>query len=77
MATVYCAFLLRCWRLAGGQQRLEVQQISSGERIVVTSAAAALAWVTARTDDTAAVPATRAEGGATVPGALGDGDPDA
>ena len=74
MASMYCAFLVRCWYLAGGQQRLEVQQISSGERTVVTSATAALDWITARTG--AAVPATRSEGGEHVPGAMGEGDTD-
>ena len=76
MATEYCAFLVRCWRLAGGQQRLEVQQISSGERTVVTSAAAALAWITARTGAAASVRATRSEGREPVPGAMGEGEAD-
>ena len=50
MASMYCAFLVRCWRLAAGQQRFEIQEIGSGERTVVASLTAALAWIAAPTD---------------------------
>ncbi len=35
--------LVRCWQLGDGAQRFEIEQIRSGERMVVSSAAAAVA----------------------------------
>ena len=48
MVKSYCAFLLRCWRLGDGAQRIEVTQVQSGERTLVTSLVAALAWIGVR-----------------------------
>ena len=48
MATLYSAFLVRCWWLGDGAQRYEVQHIHSGERTVVTSAGAAAEWIRER-----------------------------
>ena len=61
MARHYCAFLVRCWRLGDGAQRFEVQQIHSGERLVVTSVAAAAEWIRERSGDPveAALPASQ------------------
>ncbi len=33
----YCAFLLRCWQLEGGAQRVEITHIQSGERARLAS----------------------------------------
>ncbi len=60
MARHYCAFLVRCWRLGDGAQRYEVQQIHSGERTLVTSMAAAAAWIRERSGGPASPPAPRA-----------------
>ena len=60
MARSYCAFLLRCWRLDDGAQRIEVAHIQSGERTVLASLTAALAWIDARSGVSAdGPPATR------------------
>ena len=56
MARHYCAFLVRCWRLGDGAQRFEVQQIHSGERTLVTSMAAAAAWIRERSGPVEAAP---------------------
>ena len=56
MARHYCAFLVRCWRLGDGAQRYEVQHIDSGERTLVTSVAAAAAWIRQRSGPADAVP---------------------
>ncbi|MDP9375030.1 MAG: hypothetical protein M3Q65_21795 [Chloroflexota bacterium] len=47
----YCAFLLRCWQLEGGAQRVEITHIQSGERARLASLAAALAWLAAHQSD--------------------------
>jgi len=51
MARLYGAYVLRCWRLDGGAERVEVAHVQSGERAVVASLAAALAWIGARADN--------------------------
>ena len=48
MARLYCAFLVRCWQVGDGVQRIEVEHIQSGEKTVVASMAAALNWISAR-----------------------------
>ncbi len=54
MVKHYCAFLVRCWRLDDGERRIEIAHIQSGARTRVTSIAAALAWISARSRATAA-----------------------
>jgi hypothetical protein len=41
----YYAYLLRCWRLPDGTQRVEIEHIASGERERVDSLTAAAAWI--------------------------------
>ena len=60
MVKSYCAFLLRCWRLGDGAQRIEVTQVQSGERTLVTSLTAALTWIGVRAaENEAGSPARR------------------
>ena len=63
MASMYGAFLLRCWRLNGGVERIEVAHIQSGERTRVASVAAALDWIRDHSDCASTPsPAERDEG---------------
>lgn len=39
------SFLIRCWELDEGEQRIEVEHIQSGKRIVAASAEIAVAWI--------------------------------
>ncbi len=39
------SFLIRCWDLADGEQRIEIEHIQSGKRIVAMSAEIAVAWI--------------------------------
>jgi hypothetical protein len=48
MVKQYGSFLLRWWRRDSGTQRIEVEHIQSDAKTVVSSAPAALEWVTAR-----------------------------
>jgi hypothetical protein len=41
----YSAFLVRCWRLPDGAERIEVQHIQSGTVIMVASLQAATDWI--------------------------------
>lgn len=41
------SFLVRCWELADGDQRVEIEHIQSGKRTVATSVASAVAWICA------------------------------
>ena len=50
MANPYCSFLLRCWHLGSGAERVEIEHIHSGERTVVASFEAAVAWMRTRSD---------------------------
>jgi hypothetical protein len=50
MAQIYCSFLIRCWRSGDHEQRLEVEHIQSGERVLVRSLSAALEWIAARSE---------------------------
>lgn len=42
------SFLLRFWDRADGTVRIEIEHIQEGARVVVDSAAVALAWIDAR-----------------------------
>ncbi|HKV83351.1 MAG TPA: hypothetical protein VJN88_02265 [Ktedonobacterales bacterium] len=50
MAKRYGSFLLRRWRLPDGGERVEVQHIQTGERVVFASLKAALDWIAAQED---------------------------
>ena len=47
MPPPYNSFLLRLWHMGQGQQRVEVEHIGSGARVVVESLGDALAWIVA------------------------------
>ena len=63
MSIGYTSFLIRYWRLADGARRVAIEHVQSGERVVVPTLGAALAWLDAQADGT--------PGGATTP--AGDG----
>ncbi|MGN6813598.1 MAG: hypothetical protein ACTHMP_22235 [Thermomicrobiales bacterium] len=48
MAKRYASFVLRWWRLGDGGERIEVEQITTGDHIVAPTIAQAVAWMTAR-----------------------------
>jgi hypothetical protein len=48
MKRQYSSFLIRCWLLDGGQQRIKIEHIQSGEAIQVASPVAAMDWMNAR-----------------------------
>jgi hypothetical protein len=48
MAARYGAFLVRCWWLPDGRQRVEIEHVQSGERARVASLAAAAEWIGAQ-----------------------------
>jgi hypothetical protein len=48
MARRYGSFLIRCWALGGGELRLEIEHIQSGDRQQTTSLTDGLAWIKAR-----------------------------
>jgi hypothetical protein len=48
MARRYGSFLIRCWALASGELRLEIEHIQSGDRTRTTSLTEGLAWIKAR-----------------------------
>ena len=39
------SYIIRCWDLPEGDQRVEIEHIQSGKRIVVTSVASAVTWI--------------------------------
>jgi hypothetical protein len=44
----YSSFLIRCWGLSDGKQRIKVQHIQSGEWTQVPTFAAAFDWMDGR-----------------------------
>ena len=71
MARLHCTFLVRCWQLGDGAQRFEIEQIRSGERMVVSSAAAAVAWISEYTANAPAERPVLADGASPGAGAAG------
>ena len=61
MARRYCAFLVRCWRVGDGAQRIEIEQVQSGEKALVASLDAAVAWMGERIGGAPAEPPAAAE----------------
>ena len=51
MARTYTSFLLRCWRLASGALRIEIEQIPTGSRTVVPSFPLGTEWMEARSKE--------------------------
>ena len=45
MAHEYQSFLLRCWQLGDGSRRIAVEHVQSGERTLVATLDAAVAWL--------------------------------
>jgi hypothetical protein len=43
----YSSFLIRCWLLDSGEQRIKIEHIQSGEAVQVASPTAAITWVRA------------------------------
>ena len=41
----YSSFLIRCWLLDSGEQRIKIEHIQSGKTTQLASPAAALAWI--------------------------------
>jgi hypothetical protein len=50
MARPYASFLVRCWRLGDGEQRIKLEHIQSGEGTQVATWQAALAWLRTRSE---------------------------
>ena len=48
MANRYASFLLRWWHLDGEVQRIEVEQIATGDRTVAPTMSRAVEWMDAR-----------------------------
>ncbi|MFN8512373.1 MAG: hypothetical protein U0841_07230 [Chloroflexia bacterium] len=48
MGTRYSAYVLRHWHLSDGQERVEVQQIATGESRRYHALADAYGWITAQ-----------------------------
>jgi hypothetical protein len=61
MAKRYGSFLLRRWRLPDGGERVEVQHIQTGDRVVFASLEAALDWIAAQEDAPGGVSRERVE----------------
>lgn len=47
MAKQYAGFLVRRWRLAGGEERIVVEHIPTGARLGATTMEEAVAWIRA------------------------------
>ncbi len=50
MARHIHSYLVRCWDLETSRQRIEIEHIQSGNRTVVVSLEAAIAWLKADPD---------------------------
>lgn len=53
MTRRYGSFLVRYWHFGDDALRIEIEHIQSGERTLVASVAAAVAWISARGDNPA------------------------
>jgi hypothetical protein len=53
------SFLLRCRRSASGEQRVEIEWIQTGERVMTRSLAAAIGWLAMRSGNPSAGEADR------------------
>lgn len=46
MTKRYGSFVLRCWQLTGGEYRIEIEHVQSGDTERLDTLAAALDWLT-------------------------------
>ena len=51
MAKHHQSFVIRCWKLDRGDERIEIEHIQSGEKHLTHSAAEANEWICARMND--------------------------
>ncbi len=51
MAKQHQSFVIRCWRLQRGEERIEIEHIQSGEKHLAHSTAEANGWICARMSD--------------------------
>lgn len=50
MTRQYSSFLIRCWRLDDGEQRIKNEHIQTGEGLQAATLAAAFTWIESRWD---------------------------
>lgn len=68
MARRHSSFLLRCWDLGGDGERIEIEHVQTGTKVVTRTVGAAIEWI-CESDSrspaaaSAAQPADDAEGG--------------
>ncbi len=68
MATTdYASFLVRYWRATGGEQRIVIEHVQSGERVSVPSLGAVALRIAAWVGEASPERATEATGGADNP----------
>lgn len=48
MTKRYSSFLIRCWRLDDGEQRIKIEHIQTGQVMQVMTLAAAVGWLDTR-----------------------------
>lgn len=48
----YSSFLIRCWRLDAGVQRIKIEHIQSGLGVQVSTLSSATEWIVAHWNDT-------------------------
>ncbi len=71
MGRQHSSFLLRCWDLGSDGERIEIEHIQAGTKVLVRSVAAAVEWICAQGGD----PATRQRAGPDPAGsAIGEGN---
>lgn len=51
MAKQHQSFVIRCWKLDRGEERIEIEHIQSGEKYLARSTAEANEWICARMND--------------------------
>lgn len=66
MNTLRSTFVLRCWHLPDGTERVAIEHIQSGESARVATLAAALDWLAGRTGTLSDASTTVPQEGATV-----------
>lgn len=47
----HSSFLLRCWELGSDGERIEIEHIQSGTKVLARSVGAAVEWICARDGD--------------------------
>lgn len=54
MARRHSSFLLRCWDLGSTDERIEIEHVQSGTKMLARSVAAAIEWICASDQRTSA-----------------------